>query len=97
MNSGIDEFKTLEEEFAGIEDYMKTFDIIDIRESGYPDVLDYEGSGAVVISWWVFTFKNKESGNSASIMQHIQHTFNENGDIVREDYYFNPSALPKSN
>ncbi|WP_115460585.1 nuclear transport factor 2 family protein [Winogradskyella aurantiaca] len=97
MNTGIDEFKTLDEEFAGIEDYMKTYEILDIRESGYPDVLDYEGNGAVVISWWVFTFKNKESGNSARIMQHIQHSFNENGDIIREDYYFNPAALPKSN
>ena len=41
---------------------MKTYEIIAIRESGYPDVLDYEGNGAVVISWWVFTFKNKKSG-----------------------------------
>jgi len=95
MNSEIDEFKTLEEEFSGIDEYMKTYEIIDIRESGFPDVLDYEGNGAVVISWWVFTFKNRKSGNYARIMQHIQHSFNENGDIVREDYYFNPASLPE--
>ena len=95
MNSGIDEFKTLEEEFSSIDEYMNAFEIIDIRESGYPDVLDYEGDGAVVISWWVWTFKNKKSGNVARIKQHLHHSFNENGDIVREDYYFNPASLPK--
>ena len=95
MNSGIDEFKTLEEEFSSIDEYMNAFEIVDIRESGYPDVLDYEGDGAVVISWWVWTFKNKKSGNVARIKQHLHHSFNENGDIVREDYYFNPASLPK--
>ena len=60
MNSGIDEFKTLEEEFSSIDEYMNAFEIVDIRESGFPDVLDYEGNGAVVISWWVWTFKNKK-------------------------------------
>ena len=95
MNSGIDEFKSLDEEFATINDFMSTYEIIDIRESGFPDALDYEGNGAVVISWWVYTFKNKKSGNSARIKQHLQHSFNEKGDIVREDYYYNPALLPK--
>ena len=95
MNSDLLEFKTLEEEFAGIDEYMDAFEILDIREHGFPDVLDYEGDGTVVISWWVFTFKNRKTGNTARIMQHLQHSFNENGDIVREDYYFNPSNLPK--
>ncbi len=95
MNSGIDEFKTLEEEFSSIDEYMNAFEIVDIRESGFPDVLDYEGNGAVVISWWVWTYKNKKSGNVARIKQHLHHSFNENGDIVREDYYFNPASLPK--
>ena len=95
MNSGIDEFKTIEEEFSSIDEYMNAFEIVDIRESGFPDVLDYEGNGAVVISWWVWTFKNKKSGNVARIKQHLHHSFNENGDIVREDYYFNPASLPK--
>ena len=60
MNSGIDEFKTLEEEFAQFDQYMETFEIMNIRESGFPDVLDYEGDGAVVISWVEMTFKNKK-------------------------------------
>ena len=43
MNSEIDEFKTLEEEFAQFDEYMEVFEIVNIRESGFPDVLDYSG------------------------------------------------------
>ena len=95
MNSGINEFKSLEEEFAQFNDYMEVFELLDIRESGYPDVLDYEGNGSVVISWWEMDFRNKKSGNTSTIKQLIHHAFNEKGEIVREDYYFNPSQLPK--
>ena len=95
MNSGIDEFKTLEEEFAQFDKYMETFEIMNIRESGFPDVLDYDGDGAVVISWVEMTFRNRKSGNTNTILQHIQHWFNEDGEIVREDYYFNPAQLPQ--
>ena len=95
MNSPVDEFKSLEEEFAQFNDYMEAFELVNIRESGYPDVLDYEGNGAVVISWWEMTLRNKKSGKTNTIMQHIQHSFNEKGEIVREDYYFNPAQLPK--
>ena len=95
MNSEIDEFKILEEEFAQFDEYMEVFEIVNIRESGFPDVLDYSGDGAVVISWADFTFKNKKSGNTKTISQHIQHWFNEEGEIVREDYYFNPAQLPQ--
>ena len=95
MNSEIDEFKTLEEEFAQFDQYMEVFELVNIRESGFPDVLDYSGDGAVVISWADFTFRNKKSGNTKTISQHIQHWFNEEGEIVREDYYFNPAQLPQ--
>ena len=95
MNSEIDEFKTLEEEFAQFDEYMEVFEIVNIRESGFPDVLDYSGDGAVVISWADFTFKNKKSVKTKTISQHIQHWFNEEGEIVREDYYFNPAQLPQ--
>ena len=95
MNSEIDEFKTLEEEFAQFDEYMEVFELVNIRESGFPDVLDYSGDGAVVNSWADFTFKNKKSGNTKTISQHIQHWFNEEGEIVREDYYFNPAQLPQ--
>jgi hypothetical protein len=94
MNSGLNEYKTLDEEFADFNSYMEVFDLLEINESGYPDVLDYEGDGSVVISWWNMKFKNKKSGNTTTIKQHIQHAFNEKGEISREDYYFNPAQLP---
>ena len=95
MNSEIDEFKTLEEEFSQFDEYMEVFELVNIRESGFPDVLDYSGDGAVVISWAEFTFKNKKSGNTKTISQHIQHWFNEEEEIDKQDYYFNPGQLPQ--
>jgi ketosteroid isomerase-like protein len=95
MNSDMDEYKSLDEEFADFSNYMEVFELVDINESGYPDVLDYEGDNIVVISWWNMKFKNKKSGKSTTLKQHIQHSFNEEGEIVREDYYFNPAQLPK--
>ena len=74
---------------------LVTIDIEVAAESGFPDVLDYDGDGAVVISWVEMTFRNRKSGNTNTILQHIQHWFNEDGEIVREDYYFNPAQLPQ--
>ena len=48
MNSkSVDEFKTLEEEFEQFDQYMEMFELMGFRESGFPDVLDYDGDGAV--------------------------------------------------
>ena len=87
--------KSLEEEFKDFSSYAEVLELTDIREYGFPDVLDYEGDGAVVISWWEMDFKNKKSGNTSTIIQHLVHHFNEDGEIYREDYYFNPAQLPK--
>ena len=86
--------KSLEEEFKDFSSYAEILDLVDIREYGFPDVLDYEGNDTVVISWWVMDFKNKKSGETSTIFQHIVHHFNEDGEIVRENYYFNPAQLP---
>jgi len=95
MNSEINEYKSLEEEFAQFNDFMSNYEVMRIKESGFPDVLDYKGDGAVVISWSEWTIKNKKSGESKTIMLHWHTSFNEDGEIVREDYYFNPAMLPK--
>jgi hypothetical protein len=89
-----DKVKSLDEEFKDFSSYTEILEIVDIREYGFPDVLDYEGDGAVVISWWVMDFKNKKSGDTSTLFQHIVHHFNDKGEIVREDYYFNPAQLP---
>ena len=52
--------KSLEEEFKDFSSYAELLELTDIREYGFPDVLDYEGDGAVVISWWEMDFKNKK-------------------------------------
>lgn len=94
MNSGEFEFLTLDEEMANMENAFKAFDIVYIQEIGYPDALAYEGSNVVILSWWKMRIKNKKSGNVATVMQHIQHTLNKEGKIVREDYYYNPAQFP---
>ena len=95
MNSvPFDKAKSLEEEFKDFSSYAEILELVDIREYGFPDVLDYEGNDTVVISWWVMDFKNKKSGETSTIFQHIVHHFNEDGEIVRENYYFYPAQLP---
>ena len=95
MNTGEFEFLTLDEEMDNIKNAFKAFEIVYIQEIGYPDALAYEGGNVVVISWWKFRIKNRKSGNEGTIMQHIQHTLNKDGKIIREDYYYNPDQFPK--
>ena len=94
MNSGEFDFLTLDEEMANVENAFKAFEIVYIQEIGYPDALAYEGNNVVIISWWKMRIKNKKSGKVATVMQHIQHTLNKEGKIVREDYYYNPAQFP---
>ncbi|MAR66924.1 MAG: hypothetical protein CL833_06735, partial [Crocinitomicaceae bacterium] len=42
--------------------FMDMYEIVYIQESGYPDVLDYEGDGKVIISWWDFMLRHKKTG-----------------------------------
>ena len=95
MNSGEFEFLTLDEEMANIENAFKAYEMVYIQEIGYPDALAYEGGNVVIISWWKMRIKNRKSGNIGTIMQHIQHTLNKEGKIIREDYYYNPAQFPK--
>jgi hypothetical protein len=95
MNSGEFEFLTLDEEMTNIENAIKAYEIVYIQEIGYPDALAYEGGNVVIISWWKMRIKNRKSGKIGTIMQHIQHTLNKEGKIIREDYYYNPAQFPK--
>lgn len=38
--------------------------------------------------------ENEDKKKSGEIATLIQHTLNEEGKIIREDYYFNPSQFP---
>jgi hypothetical protein len=95
MNSGEFEYKTLDEEMSNLENAFKAFEIVYLEEIGYPDALAYEGGNVVIISWLKMIIKNKKSGKTGTVMQHLQHTLNEEGKIIREDYYYNPSQFPQ--
>ena len=77
MNSGEFEYKTLDEEMSNLENAFKAFEIVYLEEIGYPDALAYEGGNVVIISWLKMIIKNKKSGKTGTVMQHLQHTLNE--------------------
>ena len=85
----------LDKEMDNMSNIFNTHQIINIKELGYPDHLDYKDADDLVISWWQFTWKNKSSGNGAPIHLMIGHFFNNNNKMTSETYYFNPSTLPK--
>jgi hypothetical protein len=95
MNSELDSFVTIEEEIKSLKEFYKTYEILSVRERGYPDLLNYEGDNTyTIISWWNVTVKNKKSGKTKETVQHSQIVVNSDGKIVTEQYYFNASALP---
>jgi len=55
--------------------------------------LDYEGNGGVTLTWMKFTLKDKKSGEIKVMPVHSQMSFNQEGNIVREDVYYNASLL----
>ena len=67
--------------------------VLSIDEVGFPDYIDYEGSGGVVMSWCNMTMKNKKTGEIKVLKVHSQMSFNDSGSIVREDLYYNSNIL----
>jgi len=95
MNSDINSSVSVEEEINNLKEFYKTYEIIRVRERGYPDLLKYEGDDtSTIISWWNVTVKNKKSGKTKEAVHHSQIVVNNDGKIVNEQYYFNASALP---
>jgi len=69
---------------------------VNVSESGYPDLLEYEGSKTkTIISWWNVTVKNRKSNAVKEAVHHSQIVVNKKGKIINEQYYFNASQLPK--
>jgi len=80
----------------GLKEFFKTYEIVNVSESGYPDLLEYEGSETkTIISWWDITVKNKKSKAVKEAVHHSQIVVNKEGKIINEQYYFNASQLPK--
>jgi len=87
------EFVTLAEHKENANSIFSMFEILSLDEVGYPDYLDYEGSGGVSLSWMKFTLKNKKTGKIINMPVHSQMWFNEEGTIMREDLYYNANLL----
>jgi ketosteroid isomerase-like protein len=96
MNSDIGQYNTVDEEMENLKEFYKLYEVVNVSESGYPDLLEYEGSESkTIISWWNITFKNKKSNAIKEMKQHSQIVVNKDGKIIREQYYFNASQLPE--
>ena len=96
MNSDMDQYNTVDEEMENLKEFYKLYEVVNVSESGYPDLLEYEGTESkTIISWWDITFKNKKSNAIKEMKQHSQIVVNKDGKIIREQYYFNASQLPE--
>ena len=96
MNSDMDQNNTVDEEMENLKEFYKLYEVVNVSESGYPDLLEYEGTETkTIISWWDITFKNKKSNAIKEMKQHSQIVVNKDGKIIREQYYFNASQLPE--
>ena len=84
-----------DEEIEMLKDFYAEYEVVDVNEIGYPDLLEYEGANySTIISWWEMTVRNKKSGNTSTGYHHSQIDVNKDGLIIREDYYWNPGLLP---
>jgi hypothetical protein len=59
INLSFGESMTIEEHKKGNQELFKNFDIVSVNESGYPDLLEYNGDGYSLISWWIVILKKK--------------------------------------
>ena len=84
-----------DQEMEMLKEFYAEYEVVDVTEIGYPDLLKYEGANDVtIISWWEMTVRNKKSGNTSKGYHHSQITVNDEGLITSEDYYWNPGLLP---
>ena len=84
-----------DQEMEILKDFYAEYEVVDVNEIGYPDLLEYEGANyTTIISWWEMTVRNKKSGNTSTGYHHSQIDVNKDGLIIREDYYWNPGLLP---
>jgi len=85
--------QSLEDHQAYVGEVFSQFEFISIDEVGYPDYIDYEGNGGVVLAWYNMTLKSKKTKENIVLKFHSQHNFNEEGTIVAETLYYNGNLL----
>ena len=83
-NSIDQEAKSLKEHQAYVGEVFSQFEFVSIDEVGYPDYIDYEGNGGVVLAWYNMTLKSKKTNKNIVLKFHSQHDFNEErNDCIR--------------
>ena len=92
-NMPFGESLSVEEHKKGNEELFKNFEILSVNEWGYPDLLEYNGDGYSLISWWVVILKNKKTNKETKVHLHNQLTLNNEGKILRSVDYYNGAAL----
>ena len=92
-NSIDQEAKSLKEHQAYVGEVFSQYEFVSIDEVGYPDYIDYEGNGGVVLAWYNMTLKSKKTNKNIVLKFHSQHDFNEEGMIVLETLYYNDRLL----
>lgn len=54
-----------------IEGFYTSYEVVNLKEIGYPDLLKYDGTdNTTIISWWEISIKNKKSGNISKVYHH---------------------------
>jgi hypothetical protein len=87
---------SVEENKKEINAMLQDIEIEGIDEVGYPDMLDIEGPTSVVDSWWSMRLRNKKTNKKFKIALVLSHTFNEQGQIERENSYYNGAQITAS-
>ena len=75
---------------------LQDIEIEGIDEVGYPDMLDHEGPSSVVDSWWSMRLRNKKTNKKFKIALVLSHTFNDQGQIERENNYYSAAQMAAS-
>ena len=88
--------KNIEERKKDLTPFFENIEIIGIDEIGYPDMLDHDGPSSVVDSWWSMRLRNKKTNKKFKIALVLSHTFNEQGQIERENSYYNGAQIAAS-
>jgi len=88
--------KNIEERKKDLTPFFENIEIIGIDEIGYPDMLDHEGPGSVVDSWWSMRLRNKKTNKKFKIALVLSHTFNEQGQIQQENNYYSAAQMAAS-
>jgi len=87
---------SVEENKKEINAMLQDIEIEGIDEVGYPDMLDIEGPTSVVDSWWSMRLRNKKTNKKFKIALVLSHTFNEQGQIERENNYYSAAQMAAS-